>query len=131
MKARKLTNIVLGLTLGLTGCDDGAKPTNFKRFENASGYTSQTIDARPVSVSKSANGYLYGGNLATVVEKNGKYILASARGRVSSNKSTEAEALIQSEIVDGDSETIQLTGKYENEIFLLKGLKANGYEIEF
>jgi len=47
------------------------------------------------------------------------------------DKFAKAMALIQSEISDGDTELIELTGKYVGDDFYYEDVKINDYKIKF
>ncbi len=92
----------------------------------------QTIYGLPLSVSATADDIGAGPYLATVINVEGKPILARSRSNRSVEDIINAQALIQSEINDSDGdETIQLRGFYQNpNVFLIEALVANGHEIE-
>lgn len=128
MQVRKtLAGIVLAgaLALALNGC--GGNPTN---TGNSPG--DQTIIGNPVSVAESVASY-YGG-LATVIDVDGKKVLAYhsyGAGGINMPKAyAKAVALIQSEISDRDTEPIELTGKFKGELFKITKINANGYQID-
>lgn len=87
----------------------------------------ETITGTPLSVAQ-FSGRL-GGYVSTVIQTEGKTILTQSDyclGVVCSN----AEALIQSEITDGDDEPIELTGQYQADgTFKFSKVKANGMTI--
>jgi hypothetical protein len=90
----------------------------------------RVIEGIPISVS---NNYAFtSGSISTVLKVNEKLVLACFSGGRNERDFTKASALIQSEIFDGDEETIRLEGKYNNSgVFNFKTLDANGYKIEF
>lgn len=125
------------LALAIAGC--GPSPNRNVANKNletvAQTETQQTqqfrkIEGLPLSavLKSSYNGgdWVY----AVVRDANGKNILAYAGG----GGSGRAAALIQSEISDGDKETIEIIGKPDypdpNE-FAIYRLKANGLTIDF
>lgn len=70
-------------------------------------------------------------SLATVLHMDGTPLLAYVRSsrRI---ENAQATALIQSEIADGDNESIELRGRYGDErTFVIESLTANGYTIDF
>lgn len=109
----KLTSIALAGTIALSGC---------------SNKDNQTLNGLPISVGESfARKY---GTLATVIDINGKKVLGYSRYSTTL-KNAEAVALIQSEISDNDNEPVELTGKYVDDRFEIKSIKANGYQVDF
>ena len=93
-----------------------------------------TIKGKPISVDTEIY-YHTKGSISTVIETEGKKVLCSYKTDGWKNIDclilSEANALIQSEINDGDDESIELTGKYNGNKFEINSLKANGYEINF
>lgn len=73
------------------------------------------------------------GSLAVVlkVPNQSQPVLAYTYISLDCRTSAEAQALIQSEINDGDEEEIELFGKYDGKKFQIKRLKANGLEVDF
>ena len=69
-------------------------------------------------------------DITVVIDKNGKKILGYNNCGYFLAYS-KAGALIQSEINDGDNDSIELTGNYEENTFKIKSVKANGYKIDF
>lgn len=98
--------------------------------QNNSQPTYQTIKGRPLSVAiEQDHG---GGHFSTVVDIDGKKVLCLFNSDVSIGcVASEAEALIQSEINDGDDESIELTGTYEGNKFNINSVTANGYTVDF
>ena len=91
--------------------------------------TDKILEGIPISVAAS-NGY--GDDyMATVLDVNGRYILAYGDGN--SLGHVKAEALIKSEIVDGDNETIRLKGSYyprdQRKEFRITDVYANGHHV--
>ena len=86
---------------------------------------------RGIPLSVSGTSADYSGGLAVVIDIQGRKILGYTSGLHGPIKYAEAVALIQSEINDGDNETIELTGNYEYNKFRIRSIKANGYELEF
>ncbi|MBS3172004.1 hypothetical protein J4438_00265 [Candidatus Woesearchaeota archaeon] len=119
---KTLTGIVLVGTLALSGCEDNQKDNQ----PNNNPY--QIIRGAPISVAENYDEW--GSTLATVLDINGKHVLAyTSNGRTRSN--AEATALIQSEISDGDEELIELMGNYYENRFVIKRVNANGYQVDF
>ncbi|HLC77760.1 MAG TPA: hypothetical protein VJH92_01415 [Candidatus Nanoarchaeia archaeon] len=119
MKINKtLTGIVLGTTLlGSLGCSAESSIESKKLV----------LQGKPISVGES-----YGenrGSLATIIDIEGKLVLAQRY--VYCKASSEALALVQSEINDGDNESITLYGEYEDNRFIMDSLTANGYTVDF
>ena len=110
-----------------TRLDYNAKPVKpAKQYE--------TISGIPLSVSEVSD--KYGGCVAMVLEVEDRPVLAYACNGVVVQRDVlesvaKAVALVQSEIVDGDSEEVQLTGRYDGNEFRVKTVSANGYTIEF
>jgi len=125
MQVRKtLTSIVLvgALALGGIGCSDNGQSN--QQVNNQY----QTIIGVPISVAESYARLK--GSLATVLDVEGKYVLAyTSKGNTRTN--AEATALIQSEISDGDEEPIELMGRYDGNRFIIKRVNANGYQVDF
>lgn len=84
-----------------------------------------TISGTPVNMN------INGGNLVTLLQVEGASILAYAD--YYHRNGPIAAQLLRSEIVDGDNETVVLTGWYENDNreFEIDSLTANGYTIYF
>jgi hypothetical protein len=126
---KALTSIALGGALALGGCSG--------KTENNSSIPYQTIKGIPISVGESCVNL--SGNLATVIDIDGKKLLGYTNYRYSNIKNffsylkdnTEATVLIQSEISDGDNEPIELIGTYVGNKFKIKTVKANGYQVDF
>ena len=126
MTIRKtLTNIVLAgaLTLGGVGCSSN-------KSETATAVTTIDTTLYGTPLSASQNSMEYFGAFAAVFDIGGKKVLAYHYGGGSLNH-VEAEALVLSEILDGDNEEVEISGKYVNDRFELSTLKANGYQINF
>ncbi len=109
------------LTLSLIGCEN--------RLESSKRQEYATIKGVPISVeifnSSTSESYL-----ATVLDKDGKRVLAYVESR-DFREITETAALIKAEILDGDREPIQLSGKYNGYKFAIKEIKTNGYQFNF
>ncbi len=139
MALRKtLTNIVLAgaLALGMAGCKNEGLNTrldyNAKPAKPAKQY--ETISGIPLSVSEVSD--RCGGCVAMVLEVEDRPVLAYACNGIAAQRDilanvVKAVALVQSEIVDGDSEEVQLTGRYDGNEFRVKSITANGYTIDF
>ncbi len=119
----------LGL-LSLVGCGETIKtPPNYyvmiTKATEISGY--------PLSTGESYA--KRDGSIATVLRlDDGTTVLAYKN--VISNYGTkeiaQAQAIIESEINDGDNEKIELTGQYEDlTTFQIKSIRANGHEVIF
>lgn len=123
MRFRKsLTSILLAAVGGLTGCTEQNEQNDM--------YKPRTISGLPISVA----GYYarYSGAIAIVIEIEGKKILAYNETGRDTLQYAKANALIQSEISDGDNEKIELSGNYiNNSEFLMKSVKANGHRVNF
>lgn len=89
-----------------------------------------TIFGRPISVSYNAG---EGAKIAVVLEANERKVLAHRYSVfTSSDDCLDASALVQSEILDGDDEEIELTGRYDEQgRFIIESIKANGHKIDF
>ena len=97
----------------------------------------ETITGIPLSTGESYARDL--GTFAVVIEQEGKHILA--RSGLSGNSEQQygtgtiqkatAQALVESEMNDGDDEPIELTGHYQDDRFIISSLKANGYTVNF
>ncbi|MBI2666927.1 hypothetical protein HYX13_04915 [Candidatus Woesearchaeota archaeon] len=89
----------------------------------------ETISGIPLSVAESFA--QYGGSIAVVLDVAGKKVLAG-NSCMYTSLCADAEALILSEIADGDTEKITLTGKYQpNGAFMMITLKMNGHDLNF
>ena len=117
---RLLKSTLVSLILALSSC---AKSES-KKLESIQGI--------PISIGKSFEGST--GYIATVIDINGRKVLGvKYYGGVLTSTSTliaaKYEALIQSEINDGDNEPITLYGHFDNDVFQIWGLEANGNTI--
>ena len=109
----------------LLGCSGGASKEN----EPESKY--ETITGLPLSVGEFYD-HGYGSIATIIVGGEGKIILAEYFGGLNTKTAAKAQALIQSEIADGDNEPIELRGSYQADgTFKMQSLKANGYGVEF
>jgi len=69
--------------------------------------------------------------LALVIKgQNNAYILANLSSNAARTM-VNAAALVQSEINDGDTDEITLTGKYDGTTFIMKSVWVQGYQIDF
>ena len=124
----KSINRVLGigsLALALGGCGTDSS------YDDSAQY--QTIRGLPISVAGGEYGGIY--TLAIVLDVEGRHVLARKYGVSHVTKSllrnVSGVALVQSEISDGDEEPIELRGRYDGDIFEIKGISANDYNIDF
>ncbi len=112
-----LASLLIAGSALLTGCQE-EKPL-------------ETIVGKPLSVTGQKAGW-YPGEIALVLEVEGKNVLAYHDGTADY---LSAAAIVQSEIDDGDNETVELVGRYENyenaNRFRIKSLKANGIYLKF
>ena len=103
--------------------------------EKSSTYEGQRVEVKgyPLSVSHTYEKEDYGNGgseLAIVIENNQKILLAST-DKGYNLEVTEAEALVRSEIDDGDYEKITIKGKYiENKLFI-EEITANNHTLYF
>ena len=116
-----LAGIVLATSLAISGCSDS--------INNNSKIKPISISGKPISVQQSTSHST--DHMATVLEVDGKYVLASTGNVYDSNNCVESATLIQSEIDDGDDEKISLKGNYIDKKFYLNEVTANGYTIKF
>lgn len=123
MKSNKLFGLA-ALVLALSGCKSEPK------YVGAS-ETNETIKGVPISVAESFSQYT--GGFAVVLERDGKPLLASEYNMKDADNQSNAEAvaLVQSEISDNDSDSIEVIGKYVGNKFAIKKIKAHGYEVAF
>ena len=93
--------------------------------EKSSEYKGKLIEikAQPISVEVDY------GNIAVVMEDEGKYILAYEKDNTS--LCTKAGAIIQSEIDDGDYEPVTIKGKYEGDEINIDVVSANDLSLYF
>ncbi|HLC56086.1 MAG TPA: hypothetical protein VJJ23_02510 [Candidatus Nanoarchaeia archaeon] len=113
--------------LGLIGCGETIKtPPNYVMIPEAT-----EISGYPLSTGESyAKSW---GSIATVLKLDDNTVLAY----VDENngipfKVAQAQAIIESEINDGDNEKVELTGEYESPTtFKIKSVRANGLEVKF
>ncbi|MBI4170533.1 MAG: hypothetical protein HY514_02480 [Candidatus Aenigmarchaeota archaeon] len=132
---RKIYNplAVGALFLSLAGC--AGEPTRKAQQPEAETYPAGEITLRGKPVSAAGTYGQSGGCIAAVLDVGNKYVLAVSPldfAGDSTERNAEAVALIQSEIRDGDEEPLEMTGRYEeNGKFLIKSLRANGYEVVF
>ena len=123
--------LVTALSLGLSGCKEEEKE---KRYQRLSG--------RPLSAVLEYKDH--SGALVIVLERfeDSKKVLAYSEAPHEGLllPYTKAVALVQSEIVDGDNDVIDLVGEYEGYVegeggisrkFKIKSVKANGYTTDF
>ena len=116
-----------GMLLGaLAGCDGKNDSTN-KPLE-------ETLRGEPISVQV-AGGTHGEQSISTVIRLNdGKYQLCSSGEGFSQHYNlqelTDAAAIIESEMRDGDSEPVEIRGyRTEGNRFRMKSVSANGYSI--
>ena len=120
MIRKTLCALVAGTILG---CSGGVSKGNEPKYE--------TITGLPISVGEFYD-HGYGSIATVIVGGEGKIILAEYVGGLNTKTAARAQALIQSEIADGDNEPIELRGFYETDgTFKMQSLKANGYNVEF
>ena len=104
---------------GAVGCDNSSRvqPAEY-----------ETIRGRPLSVASASKEY--GADLTTIIDYVGKKIIDNLSS--SHSNIAKAQALIQSEINDGDDEDIEIMGRYNkfSEEFYISSLKANGHTLE-
>ena len=114
--------LIGGLIAILNGCNGDTNTSRTPR--------TLTLRGKPLSVSMAYGRYW--GSLATVLEVDGKEVLASVGSRSGPGELVRAAALIQSEISDGDNEKVELIGKYYREDkFSIYMVRANGHTIDF
>lgn len=120
MIRKTLCALVAGTILG---CSGGASKGNEPKYE--------TITGLPISVGEFYD-HGYGSIATVIVGAEGKIILAEYGGRLNTKTAARAQALIQSEINDGDNDEIELYGYYQADgTFKMQSLEANGYKVEF
>lgn len=121
--------VVASIAIGFGGCGWKSQPTNQNIQQ-----TYQTIQGKPISVDTEIYQHTKG-SISTVLEVDGKKVLCSYSTNgwtnIYSLTLSNANALIQSEINDGDDELIELTGQYIGNEFKISSLKANGYVVSF
>lgn len=120
-KILRISALVAGI--GIPGCFTEEKPIQQ--------YT--TIKGKPLSVVIAVTGGNGYGILACIVEREEKKILAYASNyhNFTIVPTIQAGALLQSEINDGDDDLVTLVGEYEENMFKIKSVEANGYKIKF
>jgi len=91
------------------------------------GYVTQT--GLPLSSSLS-QGHYYA-NLAIVIDVDGQPVLGYVRNTEFISGAVKAEALIQSDIIDGDKDEVTWAGIPQEDGLELKVLKVHGYTINF
>ena len=111
---------ICGIILALNGCDNDTLEDMLNE--------ETVIYGRPLSVAHNY-GYATAG-IVTVVEVNHRRQIAYTNSNITL-LITKAEALIQSEIADADSEYIELRGFYTKGNFKFKKLKVDGNSLEF
>lgn len=129
MRFRKtLATLLASTSLAFSGCDNSS--TNSQPAY-------ETISRKPLGVAV-YSGQSYA-DISVVVENENKPMLCLAESGINTTnarKFSGTEALIQSRINDGNKQ-IELTGKYEESkkyggrVFIIKSVKANGYQIDF
>lgn len=88
------------------------------------------IIGRPISVALGVGDNT--GSIAAVLEVDNKRVLAISSSLAWRLDCTEATALIQSEIANGNEGQIELRGNYTKEgKFVIKAIKANSLSVEF
>ena len=102
--------------------------------EKSPTYEGQRVEVKgyPLSVAstRGSGNKEYQAKLAIIIEDNQKILLASTK-KGYDLEVTEAEALVQSEIDDGDYEQITIKGKYiENKLFI-EEITANNHTLYF
>ena len=131
MRKTYQTILATGLLSLIFGC---SSPTRTIQKPEAENYPVGEVTVRGKPLSVYGNTGQSKEYLSTVVYIGNKPVLATAMRDCSNEakeKNTEAIALIQSEIADSDEEEIEMTGEYKDGKFLIKRLKANGYEMDF
>ncbi len=87
----------------------------------------ETIIGEPMSVQV-AGGTHSSRSLSTVIKtEDEKYVLCNA-GPYHISRLTDAAALIESEMRDGDSEPVKITGYWDGNRFKMSSVSANGHE---
>lgn len=95
-----------------------------------------TIYGNPISATYAPRTSESFGLFEGIFEVDGKP-LSTYRFDISSNfissnlSNAEAFKVVQSEINDGDNESVILTGNYRGNQFRLSSLEANGYKVDF
>ena len=149
MKIKTLCGIIatffLGLAISCSKDQDELKEvikeenyqiTTIKQLkENDAQYEGKRIEVKglPSSISNVYDIGDHYASLAIVIEEDQKYLLAAIVDRDNQSKINigGAEALVKSEIADGDYEKITLKGKYEDNKLRIEALEANGNKIYF
>lgn len=140
MKRTTICALVAAAFLGAAGMtwvsklnkDNSNSQSNNQNTQTQSNY--QTIKGKPLSVDGEIF-YHTKGSLSIVIEVEGKKVLCfyntNGVSNIDSLTLSNANALIQSEINDGDDESIELTGTYKGNKFTINSLTANGYTVNF
>ncbi|MBU0470366.1 MAG: hypothetical protein KKA62_02605 [Nanoarchaeota archaeon] len=121
----KKTLAGLGLIVALfTGYDNQSKAEN-KEIE---------ISGLPLSAKVAVAGTCSGmaGYMSTVLDVNGKAVIARLYKEGDVSYVVDAAALIQSEIDDKDNEKVKLKGRYnDDQLFIIKSIEANNVKMYF
>ena len=107
------------------GCaqEPGMTKTEDKGLESLSG--------KPISVSIAGGNHNAKGLSLVLQKEDGKYQLCHTVGvQFYLSDMVDMAALIQSEIADGDNDSVKLNGKYKDGIFKIYSAEANGMKVE-
>ena len=121
-----LCTLVAVAAIGLGGCSE--RPVEEIATKDI------TISGKPISVAYNPNTHSEYGAFAAVFDVEGKMLLTYKKGsnmQLRGLSGVKATALIQSEIDDGDDESVKLTGQYRGNEFELSSIEANGYKVNF
>lgn len=115
------------LAVVLSGCDESISVPEVKIV---------SLEGNPLS-AKAVSGYsstTYRA-LSIVIEVEGNILLCYSWDDASALAYASAAALVESEILDGDEEIVEVTGYYKDafgsKILYLQRVRANGYTIDF
>lgn len=121
-----LCALVTAATVQLVGCSDRSAEKVQRDI---------TIYGKPISVAYFPRHFA---GFTGVFEVDGKYLFVfnsisnqSEREYLFDFEIAKAAAVVQSEINDGDSELVKLTGQNRGNEFELSSIEANGYRIDF
>ena len=126
MKSFRKSLGIGALALALSGCE------NNQSDNQQSNNPYQTIRGIPISVANTSRNFST--DLVTVLDVDGRHVLAYAYASGGTIEYTMAVALIQSEISDGDEEPMELSGRYDGyngNRFLIDKVNANGHQVKF
>ncbi len=112
-----------GMILGaLAGCDGKNNSSNQPLEE--------TVRGQPISVQVAGGANSVRGLSVVVETEKGKYLLCNSSGHYPILGLTDAASLIESEMRDGDTEPIEITGYRQGKKFKMNTVSANGYTID-